>query len=348
MKRDYYEILGIDRDATDEEIKRSFRRLAFRYHPDYNGHDEAAEKFKEVNEAYEVLSDPEKRTAYDRYGHSNGEALLRRSFEGGDFGGFGGIFDTFFGGAAPARPAPQRGSSLHCRLNITFEEAAFGVEKKVMITRTEYCSLCQGSGSRPESHPIQCPNCAGSGEVRRIQPSIFGRFVTRGACSQCGGEGRIITEPCGQCSGTGREKRRRSLTVRVPPGIDAGNQIRLSGEGNAGTKGGPPGNLYVSMSISPHKLFRRSGDDIVHELPINFAQAALGGEVEVPTLEGKTMLKVPAGTQTGKVFRLRSKGFPHMDRGGRGDQVVTLRVITPGGLTDKQLHLFEELAKTLE
>ena len=346
-KRDYYEVLGIPRNATDEEIKRAFRRLALKYHPDRNHEDGAEEKFKEINEAYEVLSDSDKRAAYDRFGHS-GEGFWGRGFEGFDFTGFGDIFDAFFGGVTTAtRQAPQRGADLHYNITITFDEAALGCEKEVNILRTENCSLCQGIGCKPGSQPTRCPSCNGTGQVRRVQQSIFGRFTNITTCSQCHGEGRIITEPCPQCRGAGKEKRQRNILVKIPAGVDDDSQIRLRSEGQAGTRGGPSGDLYITLAVEQHEFFKRDGDNIIYELPINFAQAALGAEVEVPTLDGKTKLKLPAGSQTGKVFRLKNKGIPHLHGRGRGDQLVTLLVVTPDSLTKKQRQLFQELADTL-
>jgi len=346
-KRDYYDILGVGRNATDEEIKKAFRKLAFQYHPDHNHGDGAADRFKEINEAYEVLSDSDKRAAYDRFGHGGAEGLFGRGFEGFDFGGFGDIFDAFFGGVGTAtRQAPQRGADLHYNLTITFEEAVFGCEKEISVSRIENCSLCQGVGSKPGSQPVRCPNCNGTGQVRRAQQTIFGRFVNTTTCSQCHGEGRIITEPCPQCRGTGREKRQRNIMVKIPAGVNDGSQLRLSGEGEAGLRGGSQGNLYITLSVLPHKFFTRDGDNLLYELPINFAQAALGTEVEVPTLDGKVKLGLPAGSQTGKVFRLKGQGVPHLHRSGRGDQLVTLLVVTPESLTKKQRQLFEELASS--
>ena len=348
VKRDYYEVLGVGRDATDEEIKRAFRKLAFKYHPDHNRDGGAEERFKEINEAYEVLSNTDKRSAYDRFGHSGAEGLFGRGFEGFDFGGFGDIFDTFFGGTTTAtRQAPQHGADLHYGITITFEEAAFGCEKEIDISRTENCSLCQGVGSKPGSQPSRCPNCNGTGQVSRVQQSIFGRFTHTATCSQCHGEGRIITEPCPQCRGTGREKQQRSISVKIPAGVDDGTQMRLSGEGEAGTRGGHSGNLYVTLSVQPHQFFSRDGDNILYELPINFAQAALGTEVEVPTLDGKTKLKIPSGSQTGKVFQLKNRGIPHLHRSGYGDQLVTLFVVTPEKLTERQRQLLKEMADSL-
>ena len=348
IKQDYYEVLGIDRNATDEEIKRAFRKLAFKYHPDHNHGDGATDKFKEINEAYEVLSDHDKRSAYDHFGHSGAEGFFGRGFEDFNFGGFGDIFDAFFGGATTAtRQAPRRGADLHYRITITFEEAAFGCEKEINISRTENCSLCHGVGSKPGTQPSRCPNCNGSGQVRRVQQTIFGRFTNTTTCSQCHGEGGIITEPCPQCRGIGREKRQRSILVKIPAGVDDSSQIRLRGEGEAGTRGSSTGNLYVTLSIKAHEFFTRDDNDILYELPINFAQAALGAEVEVPTLDGKTKLKIPTGSQTGKIFRLKNKGIPHLQRGGRGDQLVTLFVVTPDSLNKKQRQLFQELANSL-
>jgi molecular chaperone DnaJ len=347
-KRDYYEVLGVDRDATEEEIRKAFRKLAFKYHPDHNHDDTAGEKFKEVNEAYEVLSDPDKRAAYDRFGHGGAEGLFGRGFEGFDFGGFGDIFDAFFGGVATAtRQAPQRGTDLSYGITITFEEAALGGEKEITISRTENCSLCQGVGSKPGSQPSRCPNCNGTGQVRRVHQSLFGRFTHTITCPQCHGEGRIITEPCPQCRGTGREKRKANISVNIPAGVDNGSQIRLRGEGEAGTRGGPAGDLYITLSVKEHEFFTRYNDDLLYELPINFAQAALGTEVEVPTLEGKTKLKIPAGSQNGQVFRLKGRGIPHLHGNGRGDQLVTLFVVTPDSLTEKQRQLLQELGDSL-
>jgi len=351
VKRDYYEVLGVSRDTTDEEIKRAFRKLAFKYHPDRNREDGASEKFKEVNEAYEVLSDANKRAAYDRFGHDGAAGLFGQGFEGFDFGGFGGfgdIFEAFFGGASTTtRRAPQRGNDLRYKVVISFEEAALGCEKEIDVTRTEICSTCHGTGSKPGSQPSRCPSCDGTGQIRRVQRSLFGQFINTAVCSQCNGEGRIITDPCRECKGTGFQKQRRRVSVRVPAGVDDGTAIRLSGEGDAGSRRGSPGNLYVVLSVANHDFFTREGDYVIYELPVNFAQAALGTEVEVPTLYGKFKLKIPPGSQTGKVFRLKDKGIPHLHRSGRGDQLVRLLVVTPESLTREQRQLFEELAKSM-
>lgn len=349
-KRDYYEVLGIARGASDEEIKKAFRKLAFQYHPDRNREDGAEARFKEVSEAYEILSDPEKRANYDRFGHAaNGSPFGGQGFDPfAGFGGFGDIFETFFGAAAGnTRRGPQRGSDLRYDLSITFEEAIFGCEKELEIPRTETCSLCHGTRAEAGSNPTKCTSCNGTGEVRRVQQSLFGQFVNVTPCGRCNGEGRIITNPCMRCRGTGRERTVRKLMVRVPAGVDDGQQIRLSGEGEIGGRNGPPGDLYVVLTVEEHELFRRRGTEILYELPINFAQAALGSEVEVPTVDGPVAAKIPPGTQTGRIITLREKGVPHLRGNGRGDQLVLVRVVTPSNLTDEQKKLFQQLGKSL-
>jgi molecular chaperone DnaJ len=348
-KRDYYDVLGIDRNASEDEIKKAFRKLAFQYHPDHNKNHDAEEKFKEVKEAYDILSDPEKRSSYDRFGHAGVQGLGGRNFEGFDFGGFGDIFDAFFGGTTGTarRAGPQQGADLSYSLAISFEEAVFGCEKELEIVRTEACSACNGTRSEPGSQLSKCPSCNGTGEVRRAQRSIFGQFINVTTCSRCSGEGRIITKPCSRCGGQGRERFTRKIMVKVPAGVDEGTQIRLSGEGDAGVKGGPPGNLYIKLSVRKHKFFQRDGDNIIYELPINFAQAALGDEIEVPTVDGDVKLKIPAGSQSGKIFRLKEKGVPHLRHIGRGDQLIRLYVVTPQSLDENQKKLFKELAKSL-
>ncbi len=321
-KRDYYEILGIERNASDEDIKKAFRKLAFKYHPDHNHDDSSGEAFKEINEAYEVLSDHDKRAAYDRYGHAGIEGAGGRGFEGMDFGGFGDIFDAFFGGATTStRQGPVQGADQRANLTITFEEAAFGSEKNVKVSRIENCSVCHGLGSKPGVDPVRCPTCNGTGQIRRVQQSIFGRFTNITTCSHCRGTGTIITEPCPQCRGSGKERFERNINVRIPAGVDDGSQIIMRGEGDSGSRGGPAGNLYITLTVKPHEFFLRHGDDIIYELPINIVQAALGDEVEVPSLVGKTKIKIPPGSQTGKLFRLKGQGISHLNRGGRGDQI---------------------------
>jgi molecular chaperone DnaJ len=347
-KRDYYEILGIDRNASDEDIKKAFRKLAFKYHPDHNREEKAGEAFKEVNEAYEVLSDREKRAAYDRYGHSGIENSWGRGFDGMDIGGFGDIFDAFFGGASTTtRQGPLQGADLRAELTVTFEEAVFGSEKEVKVSRIENCSLCHGLGSKPGVDPVRCPNCNGTGQIRRVQQSVFGRFTNIATCSRCHGLGTIVTEPCPQCNGSGKERHERTVKVKIPAGVDEGAQIVMRGEGDAGSRGGSAGNLYITLSVKSHQFFQRRDDDIIYELTINFVQAALGDEVEVPSLVGKTRIKIPPGSQTGKLFRLKGQGISHVNRGGRGDQLVLVVVVTPDSLNDRQKELLKEFSRTL-
>lgn len=347
-KQDYYELLGVRRGASDEDIKRAFRKLAMEYHPDRNKREGAVEKFKEINEAYQVLSDSQKRAAYDRYGHAavsgNGGA---RGFEGFEnFGGFGDIFDAFFGGATRTRPnAPRRGADLKYALTIDLEDAAFGTEREIKLERTETCGKCKGSRSAPGSVPSRCGNCNGSGEVRRAHESVFGHFVQVVPCGVCRGEGETITEPCETCRGSGRERRSRTLEVAIPAGVEDSMQIRLRGEGEAGQNGGSPGDLYVLLRVRQHDLFHRTDNDILYSLPINMAQAALGAKVTVPTIAGEEAeLEIPAGTQTGAVFRLRNLGVPYMRSSRKGDQLITVDVQTPKKLSDEQKRLFEELS----
>jgi len=349
MVKDYYELLGVSKDASKEEIKRAYKKLAKKYHPDLNKEDpKAAEKFKEVNEAYEVLSDADKRASYDQFGHSGWEGLFGRGFEGFDFGGFGDIFEAFFGGTGTStRQAPRQGNDLRYRVSISFEEAALGCEKEIEISRVEVCDTCRGTRSKPGSQPQRCSNCDGSGQIKRVQRSLFGQFINTTVCDQCHGEGRLVTEPCPDCKGSGTQKHKRKISVNVPAGVDDGNGIRLTGEGDAGTRGGPAGNLYVVLSVARHEFFEREGDDVIYELPVNFAQAALGTELEVPTLYGATKLKIPSGSQSGRVFRLKDKGINRLHGHGRGDELVQLRVVTPESLNKEQRKLFEELAKSL-
>jgi len=348
QQEDYYTVLGVERNAGPEDIKKAFRRLAMQFHPDRNKDAGAEAKFKVVNQAYEVLSDPEKRAAYDRFGHAGVGGVGGQGFEGFNFGGFGDIFDAFFGGAATrTRRGPQRGADLRTSITLEFEEAIFGTEREIEVTRNETCETCAGTGSEPGSKPERCPTCNGQGEVRRVQQSIFGQFVNVSPCERCRGQGQIVANPCAGCRGSGRQRHTRHLSVKIPPGVDHGQPIRLTGEGDGGGGGGSPGSLYVVINVKPHIHFRRDEDDILYELPLNMAQAALGAEVTVPTVDGDAELEVPAGTQTDRVFVLRGKGVPRLRGGGRGDQYVRVCVVTPATLTKDQRHLLEELGRSL-
>jgi len=356
-KRDYYEVLGVSRDADEAEIKKAYRRLALQYHPDRNKDDpNAAEKFKEINEAYEVLSDPEKRAQYDQFGHAafGGGAEGFGGFESpfGGFGDLGDIFDAMFGGAfgggARRHTGPQPGADLRLNLEITLEEAATGVEKEIEVPRTEECPHCRGVGAEPGTQPRICPTCMGTGQVRTVQTTILGRFETVRTCGQCQGQGRIIDKPCRECRGRGRVRRVRRITVKVPAGVDTGHRLRMAREGEAGERGGPPGDLYVYIHVKPHRLFKRQDDDLILEMPISFVQAALGDTIEVPTLDGKARLEIPEGTQPGTVFRLRGKGMPRLKGHGKGDLHVQVRVEIPARLTARQKEILQEFARTLE
>lgn len=349
-KRDYYEVLGVARTATEEEIKKAFRRLAKQYHPDTNKEQGAEARFIEINEAYEVLSDSEKRATYDRYGHAGlGNGVGGAGFS--DFGGFTSIndlFETFFAGASGGqrRTSTQRGADLRYDLTITFEEAVFGCQKEIELPRWETCSACRGNGAQPGTSTSRCSSCQGTGEIRRVQQSIFGQFVNVTMCERCRGEGRVITTPCEKCRGQGRIRNNRRVVVNIPAGVDDGINVRVTGEGEVSTRGGTPGNLYVILTVKPHPFFKRQGNDIIYELPISFSQAALGDEVEVPTVDSKsTLLKIPAGTQSGRSFRLKGMGVPEVHRSTRGDQHVIVKVVTPTNLTTEQKHLLEEFAR---
>jgi len=346
-KRDYYEVLGVDRNATEEDIKKAYRRLARQYHPDVSTVEGAEERFKEINEAYQVLSDAEKRAAYDRFGHAGLEGMGAGGMGAEGFP-FDSIFDVFFGSQRMgAQPGPERGNDLRYQLTLTFEEAVFGCERELEVPRLEICPECSGTGAQPGTRPEKCPACGGTGEVRRVQQSILGQFINVTLCERCQGEGRVITQPCQRCRGSGRVRNTRRMSVRIPPGIDDGQQIRIAGEGEPGERGGPPGNLYVNIHVNPHPLFKRQGNDIVYELAINVAQAALGDQVEVPTVDGSpAQMRVPAGTQSGRVIRLKERGVPYLRGGGRGDQLVRVTVVIPTQLTEQQKQLFGKLAET--
>ena len=358
-KRDYYEVLGVSRNAGKDELKKAYRGLARQYHPDVNNNADAGEKFKEINEAYEVLSDDDMRARYDRFGHAGMEGAAGFSgFEGGGFGSVADIFEEFFGGAFSGggrrqRRGPKRGADLRYDLRISFEEAVFGVEKDIEVERPASCPACNGSGAEPGSKPTRCPTCDGSGEVRRVQQSLLGSFVNVTTCPNCRGSGEIISSPCTTCHGNKLIQETRTLTVKVPAGVDNDTQIRLTGEGAPGIDGGPPGSLYVIIRVTKHKFFERRGDDIWVDLEINVAQAALGDEVTVPTIDGDTTLTILPGTESGKVFKLKHQGVPKLDRTGRGadmgrgDQHVLIHVSIPKKLTDEQRHLFQQLSGTL-
>jgi molecular chaperone DnaJ len=340
-KRDYYEVLSVSRTASEDEIRRAFRKLARQYHPDVNRESDAETRFKEVNEAYEVLSNTEKRQSYDRFGHAgvSGQAGGFDPNAGAGFSGFGGfedIFETFFGGATRSHGGGRRaarGSDLRFNLTLTFEEAVFGSEKTLEIPRARTCERCHGNGAEPGTEPIRCPSCNGSGEVRRVQQSIFGQFVNVTICERCHGEGQVVSTPCTECHGQGRVQRTQRLSVNIPAGVDDGQQVRLSGEGEAGPNGGPNGDLYVFLSVATHQLFKRQGQDLLYDLTVNVAQAALGDEIDVPTIDGNSVkVKVPSGTQSGKMLRLRDKGVPYLRGGNRGDQLIRIRVVVPQDL----------------
>ncbi|MBI4529754.1 MAG: molecular chaperone DnaJ [Deltaproteobacteria bacterium] len=343
-KSDYYELLGVNRNAGEEEIKKAYRKLALKYHPDRNpGNKEAEEKFKAVSEAYQILIDPEKRSQYDRFGHAAfGEAGFARGFDftSGFEDIFGDIFGEFFGGGTSRRRTRTRGEDLRYNIEISFEEAAFGAEKKIKIPRQSPCETCHGSGSKPGSSPRTCPSCRGSGQVTFQQ----GFFQVSRSCSQCRGEGTIISDPCSSCNGAGRVRKLHALSVKIPAGVDTGSRLKLRGEGESGSSGGPPGDLYVVIQVQPHPLFVRDGLDLVCEVPINFVQAALGTEIDVPTLEGKVKMKIPAGTQSGKILRLKGKGIRDVHGYQQGDQLVRIVVETPTHLTAGQKQLLKEFA----
>ncbi|MCA9832298.1 MAG: molecular chaperone DnaJ [Dehalococcoidia bacterium] len=352
-QRDFYEVLGVARTATPDELKKAYRRLAMEYHPDRNQAEAAAEQFKEINRAYEVLSNPETRARFDRFGHAgvDGASGGPGGFEGfQNFEGFGDIFDAFFGGAARGgrrRRGPARGADLRYNLRISFEEAVFGAEKEIEYPRGERCDRCSGRGSEPGTDLVVCPECEGAGEIRRSQQSVFGQFVNVSACGRCQGEGRVVESPCTKCRGAGRERQARHISVRIPAGVDDGAQIRLTGEGEAGPRGGEYGNLYVVLDVEAHPEFERYEDHILYELPLNVAQASLGARLKVPTIDGDMDLEVPAGTQTDDEFVLRGKGVPHLRGGGRGDMRIRATVVIPETLTDDQRELLEKLAATM-
>jgi len=347
-QRDYYDILGVNRDASADDLKNAFRKLARQYHPDVNKATDAEERFKEINEAYAVLSDADRRSVYDRYGREG----LNNTGGMPDFStfDFSDLFEEFFGfggGRSRQRNAPHRGSDLSYAVKLTFEEAMSGVEKEIKVDRDETCSTCRGTGAEPGTNKNRCSTCNGRGEVRTVRQTFLGSMVQVTPCPTCNGKGEVIATPCHTCRGRGLERRSLHKVVPIPSGVDNGNQIRLAGEGQPGVNGGPHGNLYLEIRVEPHKFFRRKNDDILLDLSINLTQATLGAEVEVPTIDGPTHLVIPAGTQPGKIFNMKGKGVPHVRGGGRGDQRVILNVEIPHKITAEQRKLFEDLAKTM-
>ena len=364
-KRDYYEVLGVEKSASADEIKKAYRKMAMKYHPDKNpGDKEAEEKFKEANEAYEVLSDETKRATYDQYGHAGMEGGFGGA-GGGSYGGFGGggfedifsdIFSSFgggggfggfggFGGGGGGRRGPSRGSDMKININLSFKEAVFGTEKKIKIKRQEECPTCHGSGAEPGSEAHTCDKCGGSGQIYIRQQTPFGTIQQTTVCDKCHGEGEIIDDPCHTCHGSGIQEKKRTINIKIPAGVDNGSILPLRGEGNTGARGGGKGDLFVYISVKEDPIFKREEDDVYLEIPVTFAQAALGAELVVPTVDGKVKLKVPEGTQTGKVFRLKGKGVPNVNGRGRGDQYITVRVEVPRKLNKKQKELLRAFDK---
>ena len=366
-KRDYYEVLGVSKDTSADDIKKAYRKAAMKYHPDRNPGDKTAEeKFKEAGEAYEVLSDADKRARYDQYGFAGvdpnfgagGAGYGGAGFGGSGFGGFDGfgdlgdIFGSFFGGgfgsAQRRNPnAPQRGESIRLSVTISFEEAAFGCEKEVSVDRYETCAVCHGSGCADGTSPEVCPDCHGSGQVQVRRQTPMGVFATTSPCGRCGGKGRIIKTPCTACRGSGLERKRRTIQAKIPAGIDNGQTISIRGQGHAGKNGGPSGDLLITITVRPHELFRREGTSVLCEAPITFAQAVLGAELEIPTIDGKVKYDLPEGTQSGTTFRLKGKGIPELNGRGRGDQYVTVYIETPRNLNREQKEALKKFAESV-
>lgn len=358
-KRDYYEVLGVGKTASDEEIKSAYRKKAKECHPDLHPNDKGAEeRFKEVNEAYEVLADGNKRARYDQFGHEapnmggpGGFDFTGGGFGSGSFSGFESIFDTFFGGGGMGgrerRNAPERGNDLRYDMTISFEEAAFGCKKEFRFQRTEFCDTCKGSGAKPGTTPKKCTACNGTGQVRATANSFFGQVVTQRPCSACNGEGKIITDKCTKCGGSGRVRATRTATVNIPAGIDNGQVIPMTGQGEPGARGGQSGDLYVYVSVKPHKLFKRDGYNLYCEIPLSVTQAALGGEIEIPTLEGPLRHTIPEGTQNDAEFRFRGRGIQMLRGSGKGDLYVKVRVDIPKRLTDRQKELLKQFEDSL-
>jgi molecular chaperone DnaJ len=361
-KRDYYEILGVSRNASQEEIKKTYRQMALKYHPDRNpGNKEAEEQFKEAAEAYEILSDKDKRQRYDQFGHEGIRGMNTHEFHdvndifsafGDIFGrGFGGgIFDEVFGAGGRGRRATRNqhgtpGADLKVKLPLTLEEIASGIEKKIKVKKQKKCDVCNGSGAKAGTGTSSCPQCSGTGELRQVSRSMFGQFVNITTCPTCGGEGRVVHDPCPSCHGEGRMPGETTIKVSVPAGVSEGNYIPLQGQGNAGQRGGPPGDLIVLIEEQPHQYFTRSGDDIIYDLNVSFPMAALGGEIEIPTLTGKAKLVIDPGTPAGRMLRMRDKGIPHLNGYSRGDQLVRISIWVPSKLNSKEKELLKQLGE---
>lgn len=348
-KRDYYEVLGVSKSASQDEIKKAYRKLSKQYHPDINKEPGADDKFKEIAEAYEVLSDENKRAQYDQFGHEGPGGGFGGGFSGGfsGFGGFDDIFSSFFGGSSRRSDpnAPRKGDDLQYRMNISFEDAVFGKQTEVEIPREETCETCSGSGAKPGTSPKTCGSCNGAGQINQTVETPFGRMVNRKTCNTCRGTGKIIVDKCSTCHGAGAVQKRKKIKVTIPAGVDDGQQLRVSGQGEPGKNGGPAGDLYILFNVRDHEYFERDGDDIYYELKLTFPQAALGDEIEVPTIYGKVKLKIPAGTQSGEKFRMKDKGVKNVHGYGQGHQYVIVRVVTPTKLTEKQKQLLRDFAE---
>ena len=353
IKKDYYEVLGVIKSASDEDIKKAFRRLALEYHPDRNSDPDAGERFKEINEAYQVLISKEKRSVYDRFGHAGLADTVGAGsgFDGfGSFDGLGEIFDAFFGGfgtESRAKKRPRKGGDIEIVVTLSFEEAAIGATKELTLSRIQVCESCRGSRSEDGLNPEPCTTCRGTGQVQRAQKSLFGQFVQVVGCPTCRGDGELIENLCRQCRGRGVERKTASLDVNIPPGVEDRNQVRISGQGDVGSNGGPPGDVYVSLNVKGDKVFVRDGANLLLSISINFAQAALGDTVEIPTLQGKTNLKIPVGIQTGAVIKLKGQGVAKLNGTGIGDLLVNVNVSTPKSISKEERVLFEKLDKTL-
>ncbi len=356
-RRDYYDVLSVPREASKDDIKNAYRKLALQYHPDRNKSPEAEEKFKEITEAYAILSDEQKRAQYDQFGHAGIDSRyswddIFRGVDFGDvfrdigfgFGGFDSIFDRFFGGGERRRVS--RGADLRYDTSISLEEAYSGARREIEVPRAELCPTCRGTGARPGTKPKRCPRCNGAGQIQQVQEAGFARFVRIVPCNNCRGKGTIIDNPCEECKGQGRVRRTRKISIKIPPGVESGNHLRLTGEGEAGELGEPPGDLYVVIHVKPHHLLERDGDDLIYHSELGFADLALGKEIEVPTLDGTLNVKVPAGTQPGTVLRLRGRGMPRVG-GGKGDQLLEILIRIPTKLTNRQKELLKEYS-TLE